>query len=1432
MRHLKLLVSILLTTSISFAQTNEINLQKYWKLRNDLREDFTKIGSDPGESLPARSIRPLDCWDNINNDGTNCGWFHYGDGMIRHGYYLGLLATEYRLLKDAGEDVTGTLNELYFAIQAVNRLDFKAEDVLGDNYGVDFDPDLNGFYLREDIPENFVQANWGNSRIEARCSDSPMYKTNNAAHLDDGSDDGQGYWALENSYQNVPSLDQFSSLMLGFSLIHKLVDNVFVLPQGEPEPSGIYLITETSNIVDRMMYYIESRNWMMIDVNGWPVANQGGDCVIASYPLYEAAKRITGHEYNYPANRNQVSFHLNDVQYCLTGFGIDGNSAMGQTIACANIGFFDFAQNQALEELEDGAVAGENNNQNYSTYLSWLDTASMVFNPTEEVREVWRNDGAIALANYFQEHGGNTYTGVLLANLGVTSGVWTQERLHSFIQNTGNKELYLINAVLRDDTPYHSQSIYKGYIDNMGAAGPFNLTTHLEGTEGLKKTAANGWGSDLRWTQDNEVNGNFAEPGIFNGIDYMLFHNLYYLIYKNSLPKFNTQQDCLCEIIQPLTGTSYPGATPANYVAARDRVNQKITYINSCNENAFESVNNNVSGIFNLQPYFPEYTSWKIFPAKFLTTNGIITSTGTVNSRTLFKLCNGKTLTIQNGGKLEIQHSQVQIGLTAAIDNSGTITAKFGTTLSIWGKLILRNTGKLIIEDGATVVIEESTTALLEYFNGGQIIMNGPNSKLIIKGGIKIKDLANFQIIQNGTTCGKVIVGSQLAGLTTDNTNATFTFTGSGKNTPYMTIEKNAKLWVMNAMAKKFTLANANVLFEEGAALRCDQPFTLTNSKLTSSANNVGVLLSEGSYFSGSDLTNVPITADMLTEDIGLMEAYNCNFKTDLLSLTTPYVVKVVNRGFKFQGTNIQGVKDYCLYSNYLSLVSTIDGAVSLGYNGTSLPATSNIIGFYDYSNVEIIVKNTSVRNCNVGFKKRQGKMTLRCSTFENNRDLNINPTDGCVLNMNTTQLGGFNQLRKTTNNKNIYLGGAGYPNIKDGYNLIEYIDNQTIVGTIGTYCSTCPSLDVTKNQWLSNGSTPTNIGVVGTYIYGYSYAWVKSPVASWQLCSTGLPGESGKSGDENGMELPLIYSNIENDSISLDDAIYMATEYMSLYNDSMPDDIRSIQRLDEIFNVGLNKNDSLIYNWLWFAFDQMKAAIESAFSNNLLSKEDNTIEFDNATSMYVNALGQMSDQEIDENNYTKQFYHELNKAHLLRLVGHINIGIDILNELENCGLDSTEQEQLNHWKAVYLTEYTLQESNTSSFDTIVSPDTTNFLNPGLVINNYSFGAIIDNINAIQYPNCDFYNTKSLIKPISKFQFTIFPNPADEMLIVSIDSDKQGNSLLTFSSADGRTISSSKVNLEMKTEYSFDISTWSPGIYFITVTDSDNKPITKRFVVK
>src|SRR4051812_25680594 len=88
---------------ILLAQT-EPNQKLYWDYRDRLKKTFMKIGADKGESLPME-------WFDFDADcrgvsPTNKGVIHRADGMTYLGDYLGVLATEYRLLKNSNQDVT------------------------------------------------------------------------------------------------------------------------------------------------------------------------------------------------------------------------------------------------------------------------------------------------------------------------------------------------------------------------------------------------------------------------------------------------------------------------------------------------------------------------------------------------------------------------------------------------------------------------------------------------------------------------------------------------------------------------------------------------------------------------------------------------------------------------------------------------------------------------------------------------------------------------------------------------------------------------------------------------------------------------------------------------------------------------------------------------------------------------------------------------------------------------------------------------------------------------------------------------------------------------------------------------------------------------------------------------------------------------------
>ena len=134
----------------TFGQTEAGNLKKYWDYRDRLKKYFMKIGNGPGESIPS---------ENINIGGYNGNtYMRWGDATIHIGYYIAVLASEYKLLYDAQQfdEAQKTKNELYYAIQCANRLDFYAEPFLSNVPG-----SYNGFLIRDDV-EDIFKDNWSN----------------------------------------------------------------------------------------------------------------------------------------------------------------------------------------------------------------------------------------------------------------------------------------------------------------------------------------------------------------------------------------------------------------------------------------------------------------------------------------------------------------------------------------------------------------------------------------------------------------------------------------------------------------------------------------------------------------------------------------------------------------------------------------------------------------------------------------------------------------------------------------------------------------------------------------------------------------------------------------------------------------------------------------------------------------------------------------------------------------------------------------------------------------------------------------------------------------------------------------------------------------------------------------------------------------------
>lgn len=180
-----LLIAYISTCSISFAQGIDKDHVKYWKLRHRMRTLFAEQAVAPpgntdlkGYGFPANSVNGFA--DSHRDLPGYYRWFPEdwgpfsdlsaekqnvilnqkaigGDGTSLLAWYIAVLATEYKLLSDKGLSTQSTLEELFFAMRALEQCDALAEKWLRtDDNGSQgrYQPapdsycDLNGMFMR------------------------------------------------------------------------------------------------------------------------------------------------------------------------------------------------------------------------------------------------------------------------------------------------------------------------------------------------------------------------------------------------------------------------------------------------------------------------------------------------------------------------------------------------------------------------------------------------------------------------------------------------------------------------------------------------------------------------------------------------------------------------------------------------------------------------------------------------------------------------------------------------------------------------------------------------------------------------------------------------------------------------------------------------------------------------------------------------------------------------------------------------------------------------------------------------------------------------------------------------------------------------------------------------------------------------------------
>jgi len=484
------------------AQSSQTNLTKYWWYRYQLVNDFMKIGDQCGESLPAgrRNMSNWDIPDDLPNRPTI--FMDWGDATVHLGQYMLVLATEYRLLHNSGQNTNRTLYEIYYALKAFDRIDLTAEARCRDFRKTQFcdniypeNNDLNGFFIRDDVPEGFEARNHQHFNRPGSCiyvsgENSSIVSRMDGHVMANGRRNGVtwefAYFTLPTSaplYPTEMSQDQLTEIYSGLAML------TYQLNEWETY-NGENLKDLAKHALLRATFYCHK--------NGWQIVNP-----LTGIPVYGIEP---GHYGDFLAAGSAI-------QVCAP--------AMAKGLSNINANW-------------DG---------NEQSIVHMMDLSSTIFNTIHQGWKYYNLCGAKG------EYGGHKAGGdqpLFAATFAAYGRSWTngvgknitKDALMSLSVNCKFRWPHLpliyrlINGgTLSDPTkvfPYYQPATYEGLLNEAPNCNFYNYDPYKDGDE--YKSTTPGW----EWSSPNRLAESFKRgeansKAYFPGISYMALFNLYAL---------------------------------------------------------------------------------------------------------------------------------------------------------------------------------------------------------------------------------------------------------------------------------------------------------------------------------------------------------------------------------------------------------------------------------------------------------------------------------------------------------------------------------------------------------------------------------------------------------------------------------------------------------------------------------------------------------------------------------------------------------------------------------------------------------------------------------------------------------------------------------------------------------------------------------------
>lgn len=729
---------LLFLSQASSAQTEQENHDKYWLYRHQLRERFMKIGTGPGESLPASVIIPGISYGTAENSKV----MHWRDATISLGHYLIVLATEYRLLLEHGQETTTTENEIYYALKAALRLDQYCEHfTTGGAYGTD--PGfVNGLMMRDDVPQDFYM-NWENYTDEYPFIDLDIH---DPSQIQSDFSFHQGYGSsatlMEYNEKNIQSIDQVVSLLLGLRFLIQLVENIDVQPI--PSEPSINIHQTAKDIIWRLIARMNDtgsaespHEWVIKHENG-ELVPRGNNAVMASYPLIKLLEYTHGEQVaNFIEQPGKVILQISKEDYCESQgnnwfntntiggcLGITlgnligpfvGAPFAGTDIAIYNNNTCNGVMNDLPIEgpmpirldIDDIAEIWHDFNDSYALATVNQTDPLVLINPDFdfEIQNIFNqwvsHEISPPLLVVEPTNAPKAFDQVnihMLYELAVLSGIWTTDYLTLISQVSNLSSAAMMNAVLHNNRQLpvtFNISVLTDMLNCAPASGIWSDPFSLE--VGCPMMAS----PNMLFLPDDATQGpaqagvpDWEYRGLYPGLDYMVMYNLFRLLQSNSSnSQYSYHPNCQCRNVLPL------------------------------NEIEFNTVEAN--------PQFEDYFDKNLPIETFVNTSCTFTS-----SHADFQVNNDLIICSRDGEPVIIS---IEDGAKATIRPGRTITIRNNCILKLSEALLeipsgltSENATRIIVENGAQLIIEsDSYVALHHSFKienlGGEVLFENSN---------------------------------------------------------------------------------------------------------------------------------------------------------------------------------------------------------------------------------------------------------------------------------------------------------------------------------------------------------------------------------------------------------------------------------------------------------------------------------------------------------------------------------------------------------------------------------------------------------------------------------------------------------------------------------------------------------------------------------